>query len=238
MIRIAICDDDDNSIQSCKEIITSMNINDLDMIDSYESGEVFLNEVLVKNVQYDIVILDIDMPGMNGFEVAKKLNEREIDMLIMFYTAHEQYVFKAFEFQPFRYIRKEFTHIELPFAIRCAIDIIENKHDKNIVIRSYGSDIRIKTNNIVYFAKNNHYTEIFLTQNKMIETRTTLSQLLDTIDCNSFIYVNKGCVVNMKHIEIMNVNEVVLDNGEKIPISRRNYKTLKAAFSRYIGGLI
>ena len=61
------------------------------------------------------------MPDMNGFDVAKRLNELEIDIIIMFYTVHEQYVFKAYEYQPFRYIRKEFAKEELPFAMQCAI---------------------------------------------------------------------------------------------------------------------
>ena len=51
MIKIAIVDDEKGSIDSCKELIKSMNINELDIIDSFESGEIFLNEVFYKKIQ-------------------------------------------------------------------------------------------------------------------------------------------------------------------------------------------
>ena len=235
MIRIAICDDDDNSIQSCKEIITSMNINDLDMIDSYESGEVFLNEVLVKNVQYDIVILDIDMPGMNGFEVAKKMNEREIDMLIMFYTAHEQYVYKAYEYQPFRYIRKEFAREELPFALKQAIVKIRAQNKRTI---SINTELEIHIVEIIKIEALEYYknhVEIFIAKETSYKTRKTLGEVFDEIADDNFIYANKGAVVNLRYIKSVTPTDVILKSGKKIPISRRRYPEVKKRFYKYIG---
>ncbi|MDD6270027.1 MAG: LytTR family DNA-binding domain-containing protein [Oscillospiraceae bacterium] len=232
MIRIAICDDNNNSIQSCKEIITSMNINDLDMIDSYESGEVFLNEVLVKNVQYDIVILDIDMPGMNGFEVAKKLNEREIDMLIMFYTAHEQYVYKAYEYQPFRYIRKEFAREELPFALKQAIVLLKNKKRKNVNIKLKDSNMIINSDNIICFEANGKHCDIFLKDERIIKTIESFNKLLLQVENTDFFVVHRGIAVNLKFVDRYTNQSVWMKNGMEVYLSRRNIRNFKMEMIR------
>ena len=151
MIKIAIVDDERYSAQLCRELVQSLKVPNLDIIDDFESGKTFLNEIIEKKVQYDIVILDIDMPNINGFEVAKSLNELNLDTLIMFYTVHEQYVFKAYEYQPFRYIRKEFAKEELPFALKCAFEKIESRNERSIIIKTGNSELRIMTKNIEYF---------------------------------------------------------------------------------------
>ena len=238
MIKIAIVDDERYSAQLCRELVQSLKVPNLDIIDDFESGKTFLNEIIEKKVQYDIVILDIDMPNINGFEVAKSLNELNLDTLIMFYTVHEQYVFKAYEYQPFRYIRKEFAKEELPFALKCTFEKIESRNERSIIIKTGNSELRIMTKNIEYFEKYQHTIEIFLCNKTSFKIRMTLSQLFEMISDNSFIYAHKGAVVNMKYIEKIISDNIFLRSGKIIPISRRNYKNVKENFSKYIGGVL
>ncbi len=238
MIKIAIVDDEKYSSQLCRELVQSLKVPNLDIIDDFESGKTFLNEIIEKKVQYDIVILDINMPNINGFEVAKSLNELNLDTLIMFYTVHEQYVFKAYEYQPFRYIRKEFAKEELPFALKCAFEKIESRNERSIIIKTGSSELRIMTKNIEYFEKYQHTIEIFLCNKTSFKIRMTLSQLFEMISDNSFIYAHKGAVVNMKYIEKIISDNIFLRSGKIIPISRRNYKNVKENFSKYIGGVL
>ena len=235
MIKIAIVDDEKGSIDSCKELIKSMNINELDIIDSFESGEIFLNEVFYKKIQYDIVILDIDMPEINGFEVAKKLNEHEIETIVMFYTAHEQYVFKAYEYQPFRYIRKEFAREELPFALKQAVEKIKSRNIRSITINVdnelYVIEIR-KIEALEYY-KNN--VEIHVSKDKSYKLRKTLHEMFDEINDRNFIYVSKGAVVNLEYVKSVTPTNVVLKSGILIPISRRRHLDVKKQFYIYVG---
>lgn len=235
MIRIAVVDDNSNSINTCKEIIISMGINDFDIIDSYETGEVFLNEVLVKNVQYDIVILDIDMPGINGFEVAKTMKKHEIETLIMFYTLHEQYVFRSFEFQPFRYIRKEFADKELPFALKQAVAKIRSQNRRTISINTELEVHIVEISKIEAIEYYKNYVEIFIAKGTFYKTRKTLREMFDEIDDAAFIYVNKGAVVNLRYVKSVTPTDVILRSDKAIPISRRRYPEVKKHFYKYIG---
>lgn len=178
------------------------------------------------------------MPNINGFEVAKRLNELDLDILIIFYTVHEQYVFKAYEYQPFRYIRKKFAKEELPFALKCAFEKIESRNEKSVIIKTGSSKLRIMIKNIEYFEKYQHTIEIFLCNKTSFKIRMTLSQLFEMISDNSFIYAHKGAVVNMKYIEKIISDDIFLRSGKIIPISRRNHKTIKENFSKYVGEVL
>lgn len=237
MIRIAIVDDDEYSIKICSDVINSMQLSGIEIVDTFRSGTIFLKEVLNKKVQYDIIILDIDMPGLSGFDVAEKLNEINDGTIIMFYTMHEQYVYKAFEYQPFRYIRKEFTNEELPFHLKCAIKKIDNDKKSYIDIKASGVDYKIAIPNIQYIQKFQNHIELCLSSGTTYEVRDTLVNIMKSLSGFSFVLANRSILVNMKYIENIAPFEMVLHNKEVIPISRRNYKMIRQEFYKYVGKL-
>lgn len=235
MIKIAVVDDSVDAVNKCRQIINSINDIKIDIIDSFDSGSSFLSVI---DEKYDIVILDIDMPYMGGFEVARELRDRYSDTLIMFYTAHEQYVFKSFEFQPFRYIRKEMAENELPFALKCALMQLNKSDNKTILLKTSEFDIKINVNTIVCFEKYKHNIEILTVSDSVYIVRNTLSEFCNMINNSNFIYAHKSAVVNLKYIKKVTTTDIILENDRKIPISRRNYNSVKLAFSKYIGGLL
>ena len=182
MIKIAVVDDSEDAVNKCRQIINSINDIKIDIIDSFDSGSSFLSVI---DEKYDIVILDIDMPYMGGFEVARELRDRYSDTLIMFYTAHEQYVFKSFEFQPFRYIRKEMAENELPFALKCALMQLNKSDNKTILLKTSEFDIKINVNTIVCFEKYKHNIEILTVSDSVYIVRNTLSEFCNMINTSN-----------------------------------------------------
>lgn len=235
MLKIAIVDDNAESIDKCCEIIKSVKELSPDTIDCFNDGKSFLNSI---ENRYNIVILDIDMPEINGFDVAKKIRELSPNSLIMFYTAHEQYVFKSFEFQPFRYIRKEMAENEMPFALKCAAMQIHDSVDKEICLKVGDTNIKINSSSIMFFEKYKHNLEITCNFGEKFIVRKTLDELMGAIEDDNFIYAHKSAVVNMKYVKQVTPTDIILENGTKIPISRRNFKSIKLAFAKYIGELI
>lgn len=235
MVKIAVVDDCRESLDKCKKIISLTDTINVTEMDSFDSGSSFLEAI---DRHYNIVILDIDMPNINGFDVAREIRRLSFDTIIMFYTAHEQYVFKSFEFQPFRYIRKDMAENELPFALECAMMQMKHLEKKTIYLKTPKSDVKLDIDNIVYFEKFKHNIEIMTVSDEVFNIRKTLSELFDMINDERFIYAHKSAVVNLKYINKITPTDVILENNRKIPISRRNYKTIKLAFSKYVGGLL
>lgn len=109
MLKFYICDDDKlyaNTIKNKISVYMNNTSNDdkTYTISVFNDGDSLLKEF---NRQFaDVVLLDIDMPGMNGFEVASLIQKRKEDILIMFVTNHEDRVFQSYDYHPFWFIRK------------------------------------------------------------------------------------------------------------------------------------
>ena len=102
-MRIAICDDEVSMVQILEEKIKKL-LPDA-VIDKYLSGD----ELIASGSKPDILFLDIQMPGMDGMETAKMLRQDNEDMILVFVTAAEAYVFQAFDVGAFHYLVKPFS---------------------------------------------------------------------------------------------------------------------------------
>ena len=106
--RIAVVDDEPVWIEIMRGIVKDFfDSRSIEIqLDTFNNAQMLSDTMTVQKEAVDIVILDIDIPNINGFEIAERLKKQYPNIILMFYTMHEQYVFDAFSFQPFRYIRK------------------------------------------------------------------------------------------------------------------------------------
>lgn len=153
MLKIDICDDEKLWIDKARDIVgdyfKGKQEIELNFVDKSQN---LINKMVNKKEYSDIVILDIDIPEANGFETAKLLKDTYPDILLMFYTVHEQYVFEAFQLQPFRYIRKVNAKRELELALSAAMNVLDKRIEKSIVLKTNDETYRVDVNSIMYFA--------------------------------------------------------------------------------------
>ena len=76
------------------------------------------------------------MPDITGLDVAKTIRQTNSNIILIFISSHEQYVFKSIEYRPFRYIRKEYLKEELPNALKAAYKLIESDKDESIIVKA------------------------------------------------------------------------------------------------------
>lgn len=152
MITIDICDDEKLWIETARKVISSFFENKQEIwINSYDNAKSLIDAVVHKRESVDIILLDIDMPGINGFETARLIKESYPDILLLFYTVHEQYVFDAFQFQPFRYIRKVNAQKELELALSAAMKVLSKRIEKSVILNINNDTYAVDINDIVYF---------------------------------------------------------------------------------------
>ncbi len=125
MLRLALCDDDINFLEILKELTNSISAsigNGLGVeIKCFSDGR-FLIDDLLNGARYDLIMLDWDMPGMNGEETGKEIRALDSDCLIIFVTAFSNYAIKASKLTMFRYITKDRLTNELPEALLATYD--------------------------------------------------------------------------------------------------------------------
>ena len=109
---------------------------------------------------------------------------------------------------------------------------------KNVgIVEQVDGETKIVSERVI-FEKFKHNIEISVNNGEVIVIRKTLDELMKMIDNDAFVYAHKSAVVNLKYVDKIIPTDMILETGQKIPISRRNYQSIKLAFSKYIGGLL
>lgn len=176
-MQIAICDDEVSMVQILEEKIKKL-LPDA-VIDKYLSGD----ELIASGSKPDILFLDIQMPGMDGMETAKVLRQDNEDMILVFVTAAEAYVFQAFDVGAFHYLVKPFSDEKFKEVVTKAVHNIKRssrleKDEKYIMVQTAGSHIKIFLRDIVYAEVYNRKV-IIHTRSTDIEYYGKLQELSD-----------------------------------------------------------
>jgi DNA-binding LytR/AlgR family response regulator len=213
-------------VQICKEENTEIN----NVVFSKSSEFILTNDI------YDAVFLDIEMPEMNGFDVATEINKKNRDTLIIFTSMHNNFVFKSFEYAPFSFLRKDELNNDLrPLLKRILIKLDKN----NYVIEISTSDglISLKISDIYYIEVIQH-TLIFHTENDSFYTRKPLALIEKELLNRGFIRSHKSYLVNCNKINKLDKSSIILDNTKIIPLSRSFEKSVQDKFYNLLRGEI
>ena len=151
--NIAICDDDNLMAQNIKNSMlhefSNKGWQDV-IIDYYEDGTRLLSSIEADN-SYRVVLLDINMEPMDGFQIAEQIAKSNSKILIVFVTSHEETVYDSFDYMPFYFIRKSRYEISVKRVVNKIID--RENHEKKIMVESKDGLVAKNAILIVEFAK-------------------------------------------------------------------------------------
>ena len=197
-MQIAICDDEVSMVQILEEKIKKLLPDTV--IEKYLSG----NELIASGSKPDILFLDIQMPGMDGMETAKMLRQDNENMILIFVTAAEEYVFQAFDVGAFHYLVKPFSDEKFKEVVTKAVHNIKRssrleKDKKYIMVQTAGSHIKIFLRDIVYAEVYNRKV-IIHTRSTDIEYYGKLQELSDMAGTD-FFRTHRAYLVHFKYVE-------------------------------------
>lgn len=214
MYRIAICEDEKYILEELhkkvekyieqKQIIASVK--------TYMSGE----ELLKEKITYNIVLLDMKLPGISGIEVAKQIYRKS---RIIFITFYEQYALDAFEVDAVHYLIKPVTEERLYLALDRAVDRLEQIDQKMLTLVKAGKTQIIPIHDILYCEVFNHQVIIHTMQNSY-NYSGSLDMLENELD-GSFFRCHRSFIINMRCIVGREEGMAIISNGDRILISRR-----------------
>lgn len=226
MLKIAICDDE-------KEIRDEINKLLMGLIQGYEVSEFISgDEMLDTTDKFDIYILDIEMPGLGGMEVAEKLLKTYGNPYIIILTNHLEQMKFGYKVGAFRFLGKPIDIDEFNEAINSAEKKISDI--KTICIRQKRQEICIKHSDIVYIESLGDNTSIF-TVNGTYICNKSMKRLLEELGDTVFFQSHRSNTVSLERIlKIGDVNVSLLGADKTIPVSRRNQPLLKKAYHLYM----
>ena len=227
MLRIAVVDDDAKFRQQAQESIEKYFHQDTNefTVRCYQDGFTFLSEY---EGDYDIAMIDIMMPRMNGIEVAHKLRERDRNILVMFITITPAFAIRGYEVSAVDYILKPLSYErDFRYKFDRVVKMARERklHSKELVLKDEnGRFVRLNVDNLIYVSKERDDV-VYHTKQGVFSQRDSIYKVKETLqDVKNFAVVNSGCLVNMVFIDNIEENVIKLKSGEMLTISRSKKK--------------
>ena len=232
MINIAICDDNQEFAQLFYRKIKSLCNSDCSVLPAFNSGLDVIEYLKLHAI--DILFLDIDMPSINGFDLAKVLCEKYSDIIIIFVSSYEDFVYSSFEYCPFRFLRKTHLNDELEIALSKAIEKIV-LNDNNILFDTTDGQVSLKPKDILFFEGQKNYYYIYTVNGKSFKCRGTMESVNNLMEKYYFFRIHSAYIVNFEHIEsINNKGFLIMKNNQSLSISKKRMTEFKNAYMQFI----
>lgn len=231
LVNIVICENDKNDQEFVKAKVVEI-LDDLDIeyeIKVYNSGD----DLLEGYDKYtDIILLDIQMDGLDGMETARKIREFDDNVEIIFITSFVEYALEGYEVNAYRYLLKPVKDENLRTSlINCLND--RNFVKRSIVIKEGDTRIKISLKDIMYIEVQGNDITVH-TLKDTYRTKGTMSNFETEINSNMFVRCHKSYLVNLEYIKSIKRYTSILVNDEEVPLNRNKYKEIKDRFFEMI----
>ena len=238
MIKIAICDDEQNSRAYLKQLVLRQRILGEDALD-YEIAEFSSGtELLNASEEFDILFLDIDLKEeLTGMELARIIRNcsKEKQPIIIFISGYKEYVFDAFDVDAFHYLLKPINNEKFTYvfekAYRQRTNYAEQKI-KKVQLKS-GTLNKVVSIDELFFVESQDHKVMLHTNQSVFEYYAKISDLEMQLE-EEFFRIHKGYLLNLAYIDHYTKTEVVLKNGERLPISKYKYADFVKAYLRFM----
>ncbi len=227
MLKIAICEDEKYILKKLFEKVEKYTKEKhlQAHIHTYISGE----ELLKETINFDIVLLDMILPGIKGLEVAKKLCNKSS---IIFITSYGEYALDAFEIDAVHYLLKPVTQEHLYSALDRAVYRLEQADNKSLIFEKAGKTQVIPLHDILYGEVFNHQIYIHTVQGTY-DYPGTLNGLEKELD-ERFFRCHRSVILNMRHIVGQEKGMAMISNGDKLFVSRRKQAEFMEKLLQYL----
>ena len=232
MIRAALCDDDIltlNAMQGfldryCRErnreIVHTTFCNPLELLSEIERG-----------VRFDVLFLDILMPGQNGIETAAEIRRYDNNIKIVFLTSSAEFAIQSYTVEAYFYQLKPLRWEDFSRVMDSVLEKCAHEQENSLILRCKGLLTRIDLKQLE-FCEVIHRTLLFhLTSGKVLESTGSLDELGRKLaPYNCFLRVHRSYIVNLDYVQNISYRAITMTCLTEIPIPRGKYNEIKDAF--------
>lgn len=197
----------------------------------FSSGDFFFEQY---KMTYDILIFDIDMPGTNGMDTARKIREIDKNVTIIFITNFAQYAINGYEVDAVDYIIKPIGYYDFSMKFYRTVAKAVQKQDNVIKITTADGIRRLRVNTIVYVEILSHYL-YFHTVKNVYKARGNMQEIEQELSKYSFVRIHRSYIINLRFVGKVLMKEVTVKE-QTLPVGRNYKDKLKQEYMRYIRG--
>ena len=239
MTKIAIVDDEKTFLQMYeKEILILFNEFDFKCeINTYSDSVAFRKEN--EKIEYDLVFLDIDMPGISGMQIASELYKSNHNTTLIFVSNHSNFVFEAFRYSAYRFIRKDNLISDTTEAVCSFCNAFKTKENYITLDLENKKDILINLSGVKYFFSIRH--DLYFYNDRKDTCRLairsyTLDDLENMLKEKGFIRIHRTYLLNYLYVYQIRSEKILLKDKSELPLSRGRYDIVKKMYQKLING--
>ena len=253
MTDTVIIDDELKSIELVSNFLEEFCLS-VNIVGTASDAKTGLEEINAKNP--DLVILDVEMPDMDGFQMLKCLPEINFD--IIFISAYDNYAIKAFKVCAVDYLLKPINLEDLIKAInkvqekrkiekytdisyRKLFETFEKQQPQKIIIPTKEKNHYIKVDDIIHVEAQGNYSMIFLSENKKMLISKSIKEFEKYLDNSIFFRIHKSYLINLEYVKNFSYTgggTIEMENGKNLSVSRRKKEAFRDKMDEFLNKLI
>ena len=184
--------------------------------------------------EYDVILLDIEMPKVNGMDAAEIIREQDEDVVLMFITNMAQYAIRGYSVGALDFVMKPITYYTFSMKMKRALKRAQKKEQKPLILNLPDGIKTLEIKQIYYVEVQNRMLHYHTDEGEII-IRGTLQSVEEILKPYPFAKCNHWYIVNLMHVKEVN-KQIVTVGPYQIEISRRNKAGFLKELTEYMGG--
>lgn len=235
MIRIAFCDDDITVLNALRALLDRYRAErELEIDAAAFCSPLDLMAEIERGVRFDILLLDVLMPGETGIDAAAEIRSYDSDVKIIFLTTSAEFAVQSYAVGAYYYQLKPVREADFFRLMDAVLSTCEKEQAASLILRCKSGITRVEHKRLEYCEVIHRNLFFHLTGGRILETigsMDELSQQLMRYDC--FLRLHRSYLINLEHVQNLGCRSVTMTCGTEIPIPRGKYNEVKNAFLEY-----
>ena len=183
---------------------------------------------------YDLILMDIEMTFLDGMSAAEEIRRADPEVLIIFITNSPQYAIKGYAVDALDYVLKPVSYYAFSQRLGRAVERVARRARHFLQINAHGTAHKLDTS-AIYWIENCGHDLVFHTAEGEVTAPGSMTETEEKLAQDSYFRVNKGCLVNLEHVDRMDGEDAVV-HGDRVPLARARRKAFLDALNDYING--
>jgi len=228
-MKIAVCDDEKREADTLQTFLKAY-FKDVCKVDVFYSGR----ELLESKIRYDIFFLDIELEDASGIAIAEAIREKDLQTYLVFVTNYEDFYRRAFTVHAFEYLVKPICR-EQVFKLldELMAYMAKDRQSRELYFKGVRELVKVPVNQICYFEFESRKIKMVLDKD-IIWLNGTIKGIADSMKQYDFVVPHKAFVVNMRKIKELKRYDIVMSNGDVVPIAQKRAAAFRESFEVYL----
>ncbi|MNJ37013.1 Sensory transduction protein LytR [compost metagenome] len=241
MYRVALCDDEEKQRELVKNILIALSIkSNIEFeFELFDSGEQLVSHYENNQKPFHIIILDIEMSGINGIQTAQLIrNLKKLDEQIIFLTNYPEYMVESFDVMTFQYLIKPIAPHILEEKVIKLCQYFQALDKKWMIIKSAYEEVVLRYDDIIAIEAAKSLTIKsklnFITTGQTYESRGIISDYALALKDFNFLQIHRSIIINLIHVKKFASGVVLMSNDAELPIGRTKVKEVKDFYTKFM----